>query len=108
MTVKETKKHEPNRRSTDKPTWQKVSHNVILVGSAIAALLMGFRVVGGYYIEQEKLKVMERTLDSLARNVEIVGKRLDAAERELDKRGPRILDNEREIDRLRNYVRTIK
>lgn len=91
-----------NRRSSDQPSWEKVATNIVLVGSAVAAVLMGIRVVGGYYVEQEKLRVIERTVDSLTKNIQLLSIRFEETKREVDRRSHRILDNEREIERLRN------
>ena len=94
-----------NRRETDQFTWKGLARNITLVGSAIAALLMGVGTIGTYYTHKERIRVMEKTLEAAVQNVAIISKRLDAAEAELDRRGPRILDNEREVQRLRDKYR---
>lgn len=90
------------RRANDGPTWQKVAHNIVLVGSAITALLVGFRVIGRYHIDQEKIRVIERNIEALTANVESLSDRIGRAEREFDRGLPQIRTNAKEIDRLRD------
>lgn len=94
---------ESRRRQDDRASWEKVAHNITLMGSALAALLMGIRAIGGYYRDQEKLTVIEKAITSNTTNIQIITKRLSSTEREIDRNAPRILDNEKEIERLRNH-----
>lgn len=91
-----------NRREGDEPSWKKVALNVVLVGSSLTAVLVGVRVVGGYYVDQQKIRIIERALESITRNIEYLERRIEETANEVERRGPRILDNEREIERLRN------
>lgn len=97
--------NDKNRRLDDEPSWKKVALNIVLMGSALTAVLVGFRIVGGYYVEYEKVRVIEKTIDSITRSVEALEKRIERTAIEVERRGPRILDNEREIERLRNRVK---
>jgi len=89
------------RRKTDGVTWQKISHNIGVVGSALAAILVGFGLIGTYYIN-------DKTIETNAKNLAIIAERLDEAESELDKREVRIGHNEEEIKDLRKRVRRLE
>lgn len=90
------------RRKDDRFAWSKVAHNIVLVGSVLTALIVGLRVVGGYYVEQEKLRIVEAAIKSITLNIDLIEQRITKAEREIDLRAHRILVNEREIERMRN------
>lgn len=92
---------EPARRKDDKATWQKVAHNLVLVGSALAAVVVGFRFVGRYYLEQQ-------TIESNTKNIKIIEQRLREAESKIDRRRFEIDNNTEEIKSLRQRVREIE
>ena len=93
------------RRQDDGPSWKKVAHNVILVGSSITALIVGVRIIGTHYRDEERVRIIQRNIEAITRNLEALTIRIGAAERELDRRTPEIKHNAEEIRRLRDRRR---
>jgi hypothetical protein len=83
-----------NRRKDDKPTWQKILGNIVLIGSTVSAIAWGWSIAGRY-------AVLSKTIDANAKVTTTNSHRLRDIEQELANRGPRIQDNKEEIDRLR-------
>jgi len=85
------------RRKDDKPSWEKVARNFLLV-CAVVVNIAGLIVVAGRHF------VVWETVQTNARNVAIIEVRLDKAESKLDGRRVEIDTNKEEIKRLRDRL----